>query len=183
MKNEVYWEFTPEKLDENVILYGFAQAYKSETALDFIPLVRKLPEKIVLCSPNLIAGKEHVRRDLFQAAMYWGRGISLARNKSLDLLMRISCQSQIEKAIELSGISETDRIAIFGLAASPRVFEASVSLLENYDSAIKRDDSFLELNFKKARFLRKLHNFPPSCSYEQLLVYLRERSVLLILDR
>jgi tRNA threonylcarbamoyladenosine modification (KEOPS) complex Cgi121 subunit len=151
---------------------------------DLRPLARMFPEGITLCSSELMAGKEHVREVLSQASEYWKRGQFLARNRSIDLLMRITCQSQISQATAASHLEKTNSVVFMGLVGER---SEALDILSKIDTAMEgrgsRDDSLLEMNQKKAAYLRKLHRLPSSYPLTKLLVFLQEKSVLLSFER
>ena len=96
----------------------FAAAYSLDDFQNLTPLTSSLPDGVVLCDSEIVAGIDHVEQILFQASDYWQRKGKIARKKSIDLLMRITCQRQINDAIILSKISKTKSVVIFGIVQS-----------------------------------------------------------------
>jgi len=159
---------------------GFAIAYRLKAHVDLREIAKQFPEGVVICSPNLIAGMTHVLDILTQAMEYWRRKEALARSKSMDLLMRITCRAQISEAVASSGISSTNSLALFGIAGNKTEFEKSVKIVESLGTAAEREDKLLAMNKEKSLFLRKFHNLPKLLGEDQVVVALKERSVLLI---
>jgi tRNA threonylcarbamoyladenosine modification (KEOPS) complex Cgi121 subunit len=149
--------------------------------MDLSGFAKKVKQGITLCDPRYIGGAEHVRVILVQANEYWRRGHALARNKSIDLLMRITCESQIEKALKISGLSGARHVSMFGLAESREDIEQSSSGLISIGAS--EDDSLLDLTMAKRKFLCKFHHFPFQCDKKTLVDYLAEKAVLLAFSK
>jgi tRNA threonylcarbamoyladenosine modification (KEOPS) complex Cgi121 subunit len=158
----------------------FATAYSLNDFQDFTPLTGSLPDGIVLCDSGIVAGVDHIEQVLFQASDYWQRKGKIARKKSIDLLMRITCQRQINDAIVLSKISKTRSVVIFGIVKSPPIAENTLHLLESQYPLAKRNDDLIELDKEKIKSLKELQHLPKSLSGDQLRVALKEKSALLV---
>lgn len=161
---------------------GFVAAFTLKTESNLSLTAKELPEGITICSPMMVAGIAHIDGVLKQATEYWNRKIQLARNKSIDLLMRVTCQGQIAKAVELSKISRTNEVAVFGLAAKDSEIEEALASLETKFGAARSDD-LLVLNEEKERYLKQVHSLPESLSTDQIVPILLERSVLLVFSK
>lgn len=162
---------------------GFAVGYDLPKTTDLSQLAKRLPLSVVLCTPRIIAGNQHVYSVLSQAQESTKRGTLLARNRSIDLLMRITCRSQISEAIDMSEISMADKLSIFGFLRDESEMDAMDRRLRGAAGEIVRNDRLLLLTKDKAKFLKRLHKLPARLNDDQLLVALSERSALLILDR
>lgn len=165
----------------NSASFGFARAFRFRLNQDLSHVARGLVEGVAMCTPRYIAGPEHARRILIQASEYWKRDMKLARNKSIDLLMRITCQSQISTALKLSKVSDAKQIGLFGLVENAGDAELSMSKLLALGAI--RDDSLLKLDPRKEIFLKKFHNLPKWCTGNQVLDLLEEKSVLLVFSK
>lgn len=161
--------------------FGFAKAFRFRLCQDLSTVARGMEEGVAMCTPRYIAGSEHARRILIQADEYWKRDKKLARNKSIDLLMRITCQSQISTALKLSEVSDAKQMGLFGLVENSRDAERSASKLLALGGI--RDDSLLKLDPRKELFLKKFHNLPKWCTGNQVLDLLEEKSVLLVFSK
>lgn len=161
---------------------GFMMAFELARITDMRKIVEQIPESVVICTSNIIAGPEHVSAVLSQVQESSKRGKSLARNRSIDILMRITCRKQISEAIALSDVAKLDRLAVFGLVPKQSIVNDVQRILANEAGRIKREDDLLLLTKDKAAYLKKLHGLSESLTDDQLLVALREKSALLILD-
>ena len=157
---------------------AFRRAYRFPKTSDLRNLATRLPQGSVVCSPSLIAGKSHLDSILEQAAEYWARGMFLARNKSIDLLMRLTCQSQISKALEASAIASCNNVALFGLVRDSTGIANSEKLMSELGEI--RDDSLMDLNTNKIRFLHQFHSLPDWVEKEKIPQLLQEKSAILV---
>lgn len=162
---------------------GFVRSFKLPGIKDLRKIVKLFPEHIVLCTSRIVAGPEHAFSVLYQTNECVKRDISLARNRSIDMLMRISCQRQISEAMSISALSKTGELALFGFVPNLTSIDDAERLVCNEIADTKRDDSLLLLTKEKAKYLKQLHKLPDLLSDDQLLVALKEKSVLLVLDR
>jgi|SRR5579872_32468 len=158
----------------------FAAGFSLSGKSDLTPLTRTLPDGVVICDSRVIGGIEHLEQVLFQATEYWLRGGEIARKKSIDLLMRITCQRQINDAIDISKINATDSFAIFGIVKSTAEIEEILQLVTARYPSAKRKDSLLAVDRAKLNFLRKLHRLPKSATKDQIIVAIKEKSALLV---
>ena len=162
---------------------GFMMAFELARTMDMRRIVEQIPESVVVCTPKIIAGPEHVSAVLSQAQESSKRGISLARNRSIDMLMRITCRKQISEAIALSEVAKTDRLTVFGLVPNQSIVNDVQGILNNEADEFNRSDGLILLTKDKAAYLKKLHGLSESLTDDQLLVALKEKSALLVLDR
>jgi tRNA threonylcarbamoyladenosine modification (KEOPS) complex Cgi121 subunit len=163
--------------------FRFLQAFELNRNCNLSSIVKTIPEGIVICSSELIAGQEHVEAIMNQAERAWEEGLKLARNASIDLLMRITCRGQIQDAVELSGLTKARNIAIFGLANSGEDVQSALNSIQDFAGSMKRRDDLLSLDKEKEMYLRKIHNIPKSIRSDQLVTVLKEKSVLLAFDK
>ncbi len=170
-----------EASSENDRFSAFVRAYKFTRIVDLKSLAKRLPEGVLLCTPQIIAGPDHARGILIQASEYWKRQLPLARNRSIDLLMRISCSAQISEAIKASNLEETKAAALLGIVKDLAEIEAHEKRL--LELGAMRKDSLILLDRKKERFLRKYHSIPEFTPVEQFPTLLQEKAVLLVFDK
>ncbi|MHB1867562.1 MAG: KEOPS complex subunit Cgi121 [Nitrososphaerales archaeon] len=163
--------------------FCFQMAYQMDGTFDVRSASKRLPEGVIICTPKLIAGQDHIDGILSQAKEYWLRGETLARNKSIDLLMRITCQRQISDAVIASGISNADALAIFGIVKTESEIKEGVEIIRSVAKDMIRSDDLLSLDNEKQKFLQKFHTLPSWLSKDQLVVALKEKSVLLVLSK
>src|SRR2546428_6067030 len=136
--------------DHHLLCLGFTKASipDPEHALKLLRAVNSQAE-VQLLKADLVAGPEHLH---FAArnALYSFKG-KRRRSKSLamELLLYISCQRQIAKAITLLGVDSQDsRIAIVALSQSKEALEG---LAREAQSIVrgKQDDDLIEIRSKE----------------------------------
>jgi len=158
----------------------FATAFRFANYLNLTSTAKNLPEGTVICNPRLIAGLEHVEAVLLQTREYWKRDERLARNGSIEILMRISCSSQISEALEASALNNVNKIALLGLTSSLKEADRIVKRFQSEPYLAVASPDLLGVDERKAIWLKKFHGLPQNLSDNQLRVALQERSVLLI---
>jgi tRNA threonylcarbamoyladenosine modification (KEOPS) complex Cgi121 subunit len=162
---------------------GFMTVYKLNDVFDLRKTAKNLPEGVVACLPKLIAGPDHIEAILIQAAEYWSRNETLAKNRSIDLLMRITCRRQIAEAVSASGISSTSEVAIFGCIDRESQAEESEQVIRSMDANLETRDDLLSVSKAKLDFLKEFQGLPEWFNEVQLLTALKEKSVLLVFDK
>ena len=164
---------------------GFASAWKLDKSRDLSEVTSSLPEGVTIFSTRISAGKKHLKGVLAQAAEGSIRGNLLARNKAIDLLMRLTAQSQIKEAVAISKISSTKTIGAFGFVPEDQDANAIVKQVEGSlgSSILRRDDSLLELNAAKVAYLRKIHSIPAGFPDSLIVEFLLEKSSLLVFSK
>jgi tRNA threonylcarbamoyladenosine modification (KEOPS) complex Cgi121 subunit len=160
---------------------AFCRGYHFSHQTDLRKVVSQFPQGIVACSAFFVAGREHIDSLLVQTAEYWSRGFLVARNKSIDLLMRVTCQTQISKAIDASGIEKSRDVALFGLANNTCEIRFVESLIT--ESGGIRNDRLLNLNPKKVRFLKEIHSLPAWLQSERIANLLQEKAAILVFSK
>lgn len=86
---------------ENVQILGFRASINSigET-LDLIDSIKKEGEIIQLLNADSIASKDHIIHGVNQAFLAFERGENLAKDISVEIVLRCSAQRQISKAFK-----------------------------------------------------------------------------------
>lgn len=168
----------PEK-DKQISFFGFARGYKFQKRQDLRDTAKSLPEGIALCSARFVAGPTHVEWVLRQASESWVRDLFLARNRSIDLLMRLTCQRQISIALAASGIDSTSEIILLGLRSK---FFSGLSIEQKLtELSAQRYDKILDLDSRKMNFLKSFHSLPEWVTAAQIPFFLLEKSAGLVL--
>ena len=92
---------------ENVKILGFKASINSvgET-LDLIDSIKKDGEIIQLLNADSIVSKNHVVHGVNQACLAFERGENLAKDLSVEIVLRCSAQRQISKAFKMMGLKE-----------------------------------------------------------------------------
>ena len=163
------------------IAVGFAFAFKFAQETDLRQLSLSFEEGVAICAAKCVGGVEHAQRITIQARESWRRGIFLARNRSIDLLMRLTCQSQISTAVSISELDKIKEVALVGVTNGRNAIDRQTSLL--LSAGASRDDSLLDLSDGKKEYLKKIHKLPKNCSDIQLLGFLEEKAALLALSK
>lgn len=168
-------------LQDAVEEISFGAGFWFDEPKDLTQVAKDLEEGISICASKFIAGPRHLKNVLYQASEYWRRGKRLARNPSIDLLMRVLCQSQISKAVELSQVSFAREIAVFGISKQPSSLEGVFDTLVKVGG--KGNDKLLEITVQKAKFLKEFHGLPNACNEDQICDLLVEKSALLVFSK
>ena len=175
------WNLDNRNESSEGIPVGFAFAFEFARETDLRPLSLSFDEGVAICAAKCIGGVEHALRITRQAHESWRRGIFLARNRSIDLLMRLTCQSQISTALSISGLNKIKEVALVGVANDRNAIDGQSSLL--LCAGAPRKDSLLNLSEDKKEYLKKIHKLPMKCSDSQLLGFLEEKAALLALSK
>jgi tRNA threonylcarbamoyladenosine modification (KEOPS) complex Cgi121 subunit len=153
MDNVWLWRIEPEG-DFSVC---FATAFALKEKKDLTETVKSLPEGVVICNPRIVAGMEHVQAILLQTKEYWKRDERLARNRSIEILLRLCCRGQISEAVDASGIKETDEVALLGFVASEAEAKQISDKFER-DFQASPDLELLSLTPEKSAWLSHFHH-------------------------
>jgi tRNA threonylcarbamoyladenosine modification (KEOPS) complex Cgi121 subunit len=184
MRRELHNESSPDWRRTFTVqganLVGFAAAFELEKSQDLTLLSRQIPPRVAMCHSSHIAGLPHIEGVLQQASFRWSRGIELARNSSIELLMMISGRKQIAEAITLSDLKGTDRFAVFGMLESESKISDLFSLIETKLDKVRRNDNLLLLDEKKKKTISKAHEVSPQISADHLVTMLNEESAILV---
>ena len=94
---------------DNIQILGFKATIDSvgET-LDLINGIKGEGEIIQLLNADSIASKNHIIHGVNQAFLAFERGENLAKDLSVEIVLRCSAQRQISKAFNLLGLKEGD---------------------------------------------------------------------------
>ena len=94
---------------DNVQILGFRATIDSigET-LDLIDGIKKDGEIIQLLNADSIASKNHIIHGVNQAFLAFERHENLAKDMSVEIVLRCSAQRQISKAFNILGLKEGD---------------------------------------------------------------------------
>ncbi|MHB8699799.1 MAG: hypothetical protein ACYC7D_02125 [Nitrososphaerales archaeon] len=173
----VTWNVYPKT---SIKFSGFAAGLKFDSQRDFSKVTSFLSEGTILCHSQLCAGLPHIKRIFLQALTSWENGIELARNKSLDLLARVTLRPQISEAIKVSQISRTNTLAFLGIAKDASEASSSYNrFLDLIGDKVIRDDSLLNLNISKIEYLTGLHGLDSPANAFSIESQLVEMSSLL----
>ena len=182
LENKI-WQIDPTGKSSNKRI-GFAAAWKLCAKRDLSSMTRNLPDSVAIFSTEISAGQAHLKGVLVQASESSDRGITLARNSAIDLLMRLTCQSQIKEAMRVSDISSTQEVGAFGFVVQNENIDSKIEKVEAILGDISdRDDLLLDMSNAKAEYLKKLHSIPQSFTDSQVVDFLLEKSSLLCFSK
>lgn len=92
---------------ENIQILGFRASIDSVgDTLDEVNSIKKDGEIIQLLNADSIVSKNHVIHGVNQAFLAFERGENLAKDISVEIVLRISAQRQISKAFKMLGLRE-----------------------------------------------------------------------------
>lgn len=91
----------------NVMILGFKASIDSvEETLDLIDTIKQDGEIIQLLNADSIASTNHVLHGVNQAFLAFDRDENLAKDISVEIVLRCSAQRQISKAFKILGLRE-----------------------------------------------------------------------------
>lgn len=159
---------------ENLEILGFRATIDSVgDTLDQIDSIKKEGEIIQLLNANAIASKNHIIHGVNQAILAFDRGENLAKDLSVEIVLRCSAQRQISKAFKILGLSEGD----MELCA---VLINCDDYTNELESMFTRDDCVLTPNELKLKEIYKISDEELNdMSVEDILI---DRTTKLIVD-
>lgn len=93
----------------NIKILGFTASINSiGEVLDEIDSIKRDGEIIQLLNADAIASKNHIIHGVNQAFLAFDRGENLAKDISVEIVLRCSAQRQISKAFKMLGLREGD---------------------------------------------------------------------------
>ncbi len=101
---------------------------------------------------NFIAGYEHLKMILQQSWMAFNRKVSYTKKLDLEIIVRMACDSQIERALKTLGLKSGKMdiaLIVIGETRNLRLFA------ENIKNLGEISDDVIKLNHKKKKFLIK----------------------------
>ena len=94
---------------DNIKILGFTASINSiGDVLDEIDSIKQDGEIIQLLNADAIASKNHIIHGVNQAFLAFERGENLAKDISVEIVLRCSAQRQISKAFKMLGLKEGD---------------------------------------------------------------------------
>ncbi len=116
-----------------------------QSIIDPQNIVNFYRKRAALFNPELVAGYPHLQFAQVHTDMAFARGENIARDYTIEFLVRLSGRKQIEKALDI-GIR---RHTFVGVLAEEDVIRSMEEKFEN------RNDSLLELTKEKEEDIRK----------------------------
>ena len=126
---------------DNIQILGFkANIVSVGDALDKIDSIKEDGEIIQLLNADSIVSKNHIMHGVNQAFLAFDRGENLAKDISVEIVLRCSAQRQISKAFDMMGLKEGE----MNLCA---LLINSNDYSHELDSIFTRDDDVLAPDF------------------------------------
>lgn len=159
---------------ENIQILGFKGHIDSiGDTLSQIDSFKEDGEIIQLLNADAIASKKHIIHGVNHAFLAFGRGENLAKDISVEIVLRCSAQRQISKAFKILGLHEGD----MNLCA---VMINCNDHLTDLESIFVRDDDVLAADVEKLKEIYDIGEIQlESMSVEDILI---DRISKLIVD-
>ena len=126
---------------DNIQILGFkANIVSVGDALDKIDSIKKDGEIIQLLNADSIVSKNHIMHGVNQAFLAFDRGENLAKDISVEIVLRCSAQRQISKAFNMLGLKE-GKMNLCALLINSNDYSHEL------DSIFTRDDDVLAPDF------------------------------------
>ncbi|SRR5712692_4130170 len=185
-----------EEIDHHYLLIlGFDRARISDPERTLKQLRSAVQDaQVQLLKADLIAGREHLWFAGRNALISYNGTGRKSKSLAVELLLYVSCQRQISKAIELLGVNKRDkRIALTALSESKDALEKLAKVGKSKIDGSLNDDVIEIRSEKKAIELRKVYGitskeseasrFAGETESELLKRLVIERSALVAIDR
>lgn len=150
---------------ENIKVLGFKSSIDSVGGtLDKIDSIKQDGEIIQLLNADAIASQNHIIHGVNQAFLAFERGENLAKDISVEIVLRCSAQRQISKAFKMLGLKEGD----MNLCA---VLINSDDYTDELSEMFELDDGVLVADEEKLIEIYKISDAELSCmSVEDVII-------------
>ncbi len=129
---------------ENIQILGFRASIDSVgDVLDEINSIRNDDEIIQLLNADSIVSKNHIIHGVNQAYLAFERGENLAKDLSVEIVLRCSAQRQISKAFKILGLKEGNMNLCAVMINSDDHSEELSSIFTRDDDVLVPDDEKL----------------------------------------
>ena len=129
---------------ENIQILGFRAAIDSVgDTLDKVNSIKDDDEIIQLLNADSIASKNHIIHGVNQACLAFERGENMAKDLSVEIVLRCSAQRQISKAFKILGLKEGDMNLCAVLINSKDYSQELSSIFTRDDDVLIPDDDKL----------------------------------------
>ena len=134
---------------DNLEILGFRSTIDSvgET-LSQIDGIKNDGEIIQLLNADAVASKNHIIHGVNQAFLAFGRGENLAKDISVEVVLRCSAQRQISKAFKILGLKEGEMNLCAVLINCEDHFNELSEMFESDDSVLAGDEVKLKEIYK-----------------------------------
>lgn len=129
---------------DNLKILGFKAKIDSvNETLDLIDSIKGDGEIIQLLNADSIAGINHITHGVNQAFLAFSRGENLAKDISVEIVLRCSAQRQISKAFKMLGLKE-GKMNLCAVLINCKDYTDELSrLFTSDDSVLSPDDDAL----------------------------------------
>ena len=129
---------------ENIQILGFRASIDSVgDVLDEINSIKNDDEIIQLLNADSIVSKNHIIHGVNQAYLAFERGENLAKDLSVEIVLRCSAQRQISKAFKILGLKEGNMNLCAVMINSDDYSEVLSSIFTRDDDVLLADDEKL----------------------------------------
>ena len=129
---------------ENIQILGFRASIDSVgDVLDEINSIKNDDEIIQLLNADSIVSKNHIIHGVNQAYLAFERGENLAKDLSVEIVLRCSAQRQISKAFKILGLKEGNMNLCAVMINSDDYSEVLSSIFTTDDDVLLADDEKL----------------------------------------
>lgn len=174
------------KLDGNTVgcFTGIKNVKVNEPKKFINKLRHRMPNTTIqVVNAKFVAGPHHIELILKQAYDAWRRGISYAEKYDVDLIVRLACNLQIEKALKKVGVKrgvmDVVLIAIGDRSIVKKLYKLAYNIGDPSDEPIKLTDD-------KVRFLKEEYRISDEVIHstlkdvEKIPFLLAEKAALLL---
>ncbi len=125
---------------DNLKIMGFRANISSvKDTLDKIDDIKKEGEIIQLLNADAIASKDHIIHAVNQAFLAFDRGENLAKDISVEIVLRCSAQRQISKAFKVLGLKE-GKMNLCAVLINCEDYSDELSSLFDFDNNVLSGD-------------------------------------------
>ncbi len=116
------------------------------------------PEVVIqIINAKFVAGLDHVRKIAYQVLLDIQKKNLLVQKEDLHLLMKMTCQDQIDQAIKVGGLAGSIDVVVIGLGKKRDVDDVSLTLNKLFG---KDSNEVILLVPARQKFLMSFHNIP-----------------------
>lgn len=140
-------------------VWGFKKINVSNPPEIFDLLKTNHPKVVIqIIDAKFVAGIDHVSKIAFQVLKDIQRKNLLAQKEELHLLMKMTCQDQIDQAIKVGGLQNGSLdVVVIALGKKKDTEKVSQTLSELFGS---ETNSIIHLQHSREKFLMSFHKIP-----------------------
>ena len=160
---------------ENLNILGFRATIDSVgDTLDKIDAIKNEGEIIQILNADAVASKNHITHGVNQAVLAFNRGENLAKDLSVEIVLRCSAQRQISKAFKILGLNEGE------MELCAVLVNCDDDYTDELENIFTRDDDVLIADESKLKEIYKISDIElENLSVEDIII---DRITKLIAD-